>query len=196
MLSNFRRVSTPACCLKKRLLIEITSAPPLTYRNNQNSNKFETLYILHWLSIEHQLRARRALMLFNDVSLRTRRALSLYKVYGVGALLVLNWTSLNRVNALLAPSYEIFAFSFNIFFPPTILCSLFFFFYIIRIPYRLPVHTESDDYFINCGSLYIFEFDQRWCFKGSKRSKFPWNSLHKLLLPLKMSERLPETKWK
>ena len=36
----------------------------------------------------HQLRARRALSLFNDVPLRTRRALSLYKVYGDSALLV------------------------------------------------------------------------------------------------------------
>ena len=37
-----------------------------------------------------QLRARRALTLFNEVPLITRRALSLYKVYGDHALLVLN----------------------------------------------------------------------------------------------------------
>ena len=37
-----------------------------------------------------QLRARRALLQFKDVPLRTRRALLLYKVYGNSALLVLN----------------------------------------------------------------------------------------------------------
>ena len=37
----------------------------------------------------HQLRVRRALMLFKDVLLRTRRALLLYKVPGNSALLVL-----------------------------------------------------------------------------------------------------------
>ena len=45
-------------------------------------------------------RARRALMLFNDVPMRTRRVLSLYKVYGNNTLLVLNWTSLNSLNAV------------------------------------------------------------------------------------------------
>ena len=49
-----------------------------------------------------QLRARRALSLLHDVPLRTRRALSLCKVYGDSALLVLNGTLLNSVNALLA----------------------------------------------------------------------------------------------
>ena len=52
------------------------------------------------------LRARRALMLFKDVPLRTRRALLLYKVYGDSPLLALNGTSLNSVNALLAPSWR------------------------------------------------------------------------------------------
>ena len=52
----------------------------------------------------HQLRARRALMMFKHVPLRTRRALSLYKVYGNSALLVLNRTSLNSINTLLALS--------------------------------------------------------------------------------------------
>ena len=52
-----------------------------------------------------QFRARRALMLFYDVLLRTRRVLSLYnKVYGDSTLLILNGTSLNGVNALLALS--------------------------------------------------------------------------------------------
>ena len=51
-----------------------------------------------------RLRARRALMLFKDVPLRTRRALSLYKVYGDNALLVHNGTSLNSISALLALS--------------------------------------------------------------------------------------------
>ena len=54
------------------------------------------------------LRARRALMLFTDVPLRTRRALSLYKVYGNSALLVLNGTSLNSDNTLLAVKYQRF----------------------------------------------------------------------------------------
>ena len=48
-----------------------------------------------------QLRARRALLIFNDVPLRSRRVLSLYKVYGDSALLVLNGTLMNSVNALL-----------------------------------------------------------------------------------------------
>ena len=43
-------------------------------------------------------------MKFKDVLLRTRRVLSLYKVYGDIALLVLNGTSLNIINALLALS--------------------------------------------------------------------------------------------
>ena len=43
-------------------------------------------------------------MMFKDVPLRTRRALSLYKVCGDSALLVLNGTSLNSVNAFLALS--------------------------------------------------------------------------------------------
>ena len=48
----------------------------------------------HW-SIYRQLRARRALLQFKDVLLRTRRVLSLYKVYSNSALLhvVLNGTS-------------------------------------------------------------------------------------------------------
>ena len=46
-------------------------------------------------------------MLFKDVPLRTRRALSLYKVYGDSALLVLDGTLLNSINALLALSHHI-----------------------------------------------------------------------------------------
>ena len=49
----------------------------------------------------NELRARRALMLFKHVSLRTRRALSIYKVHGNSALLGLNETSFNNVNAFL-----------------------------------------------------------------------------------------------
>ena len=41
-----------------------------------------------------QLRARRALSLFNDDLFSTRRALLLYKVYGDSTLLVLNGTLL------------------------------------------------------------------------------------------------------
>ena len=43
-------------------------------------------------------------MLFKDAPFRTRRVLLLYKVYGDSALLVLNWTSLSSINALLALS--------------------------------------------------------------------------------------------
>ena len=53
-----------------------------------------------------QLRARRALSIFKDVPLRTRRALSLYKAYGNSALLVLNGTSLNSDNTLLALNWR------------------------------------------------------------------------------------------
>ena len=49
-----------------------------------------------------QLRARRALLHFKDVLLRTRRVLWLYKVYGDSALLVLYGTSLKCSNTLLA----------------------------------------------------------------------------------------------
>ena len=45
-----------------------------------------------------------ALMLFKAVPLRNRRALLLYNVYSDNTLLVLNGTSLNSVNALLALS--------------------------------------------------------------------------------------------
>ena len=48
-----------------------------------------------------QLRARRALSLFNNVPFRTRMVLSLYKVCGDSALLVLNRTWLNSINTLL-----------------------------------------------------------------------------------------------
>ena len=54
----------------------------------------------------HQLRGRKALLQFKDVPLRTRRALSLYKVYGNSALLVLNETSLNSINTLLALNWQ------------------------------------------------------------------------------------------
>ena len=52
------------------------------------------------------MRARRVLSIFKDVPLRTRRALSLYKVYGDSTLLVLNRTSWNRDNALLALNWQ------------------------------------------------------------------------------------------
>ena len=53
-------------------------------------------------NIRRQLRARRALSLFNVVSLRTRRVIPLSKVHGDSALLVLNRTLLNSINALMA----------------------------------------------------------------------------------------------
>ena len=58
----------------------------------------------HHKSARANLRARRALMHFKDVMLITRRTLSLYKIYGDSALMILNGTSLNSVNALLALS--------------------------------------------------------------------------------------------
>ena len=50
-------------------------------------------------------------MLFKDVPLRTRRALLLYKVYCDSALLVLNGTSLDSVNALLALNRTMYKFT-------------------------------------------------------------------------------------
>ena len=70
---------------------------------------------IHWVSSlstyknktsYHKLRARRALLQFKDVTLRTRRALSLYKVNGNSALLVLNGISLICNNALLALNWQ------------------------------------------------------------------------------------------
>ena len=56
-------------------------------------------------AVTYQLRARRVLLQFSDVPLRTRRGLSLYKVYGDSTLLVLSRTPLNSINALLVPSW-------------------------------------------------------------------------------------------
>ena len=53
-----------------------------------------------------QLRARRALLQFKDVPLRTRKALFLYNVYNDSALLVLNRTSLICNNTLLALNWQ------------------------------------------------------------------------------------------
>ena len=68
---------------------------------------------LHWYKNSYssiipyrQLRARRALLHFKDVPLRTRRGLSLYKVFGDCALLVLNGTSLKCNNAFLALNWR------------------------------------------------------------------------------------------
>ena len=49
-----------------------------------------------------QSRTRRELTPFNNVALKAKRLLWLHKLYGDSALLVLNGTLLNRVNALLA----------------------------------------------------------------------------------------------
>ena len=68
------------------------------------------IFVIHslavWQTMIDQLRARRALSIFQDAPLRTRRALSLYKVYGDIALLVLNGTSLNSDSALLALNWR------------------------------------------------------------------------------------------
>ena len=56
------------------------------------------------VSSNHQLRARRALMQFNNVPLITRMALLLHKVYGDNVLFVLNGTSMSSANALLVLS--------------------------------------------------------------------------------------------
>ena len=67
-------------------------------------NSFQGLTKQYWVHKRRcrQLRARRALSIFNDVPLRTRRVLLLYRAYGDSTLLVLNGTSLNCNNALLA----------------------------------------------------------------------------------------------
>ena len=53
-------------------------------------------------------------MLSKGVPLRTRRALSLYQVYGDSALLVLNGTSLNCLNVLLALSRRVSSFNLHV----------------------------------------------------------------------------------
>ena len=64
-------------------------------------------YVNHRRDIVYrQLRARRALLKWKNVPLRTRRALLLYKVYGDSALLVLNGNSLICNNALLALNWR------------------------------------------------------------------------------------------
>ena len=73
----------------------------------------QLLFISHYFcyqqfcpsSVRRQLRARRALLLFNNVLQGTRRALSLYKVYADSVLLILNAKSLNSVNTLLVLSW-------------------------------------------------------------------------------------------
>ena len=65
----------------------------------------------HCMCTSNQLRARRALMLFNDVPLRTRRALMPSRLcicvaIAVSILLVLNGTSLNSVNTLLTYNWR------------------------------------------------------------------------------------------
>ena len=59
-----------------------------------------TWYELAWIYC--QLKTRKALLQIKDVTLRTRRALSPYNWYSNSALLVLNGTSFNCNNALLA----------------------------------------------------------------------------------------------
>ena len=78
-----------------------------------NPTQMCCFWLITWFVLHHQrlltyrqLRARRALLQCKDVPLRTRRALLLYKVYGNSALLVLNGTSLNCNNALLARNWQ------------------------------------------------------------------------------------------
>ena len=61
--------------------------------------------------IYHPLRVRRALSILKEVPLRTRRVLSLYKVCGDSALLVLNGTSSNSDNTLLALNWRYIRFA-------------------------------------------------------------------------------------
>ena len=72
--------------------------------NNSMSVKMiqhiEKVSLMKGLVLYHQFRARRALSLFSDVSFKTRRVLSLSNVYDDSALLVLNGTLLNIVNAI------------------------------------------------------------------------------------------------
>ena len=82
--------------------------------NQQGLGRSGKRLVLCWYTLQCcQFQARRALMLFKNVLLRTRKALLVYKVYGNNTLLVLNEISLNSVNALLALSrrfYEVFKF--------------------------------------------------------------------------------------
>ena len=77
----------------------------LIHGHYKTSNHFFMIavsFVIFFAIYMYQLRARRALLQFKAVSLRTRRALSLYKFYGDSALLVLNITYMNCNNALLA----------------------------------------------------------------------------------------------
>ena len=76
--------------------------PEGCYRYTKPINGDSTLLVLNETSMKYksctsfcQFRARRALLQFSDVLLRTRRVLLLYKVHGNSTLLVLNGTSLN-----------------------------------------------------------------------------------------------------
>ena len=62
---------------------------------------FFTAHKVCQITAIRQLRARRVLLIFKDVLLRTGRALSLYKEYGDSAFLVLIGTSLNSDSTLL-----------------------------------------------------------------------------------------------
>ena len=67
-----------------------------------NAMFFVVAVVFFLYTINHQLRARRVLILSNKVPLRTRRALSPKTLYNNSPLLVLNRKSLDSVNALLA----------------------------------------------------------------------------------------------
>ena len=69
--------------------------------NTLNLFSFQFQNEINKIAIYRQLRARRALSLFNDAPLRTTRRLSLCTLYSISPLLVLNGTSLNIDNALL-----------------------------------------------------------------------------------------------
>ena len=87
--------------LSNKLKMGMISSTPITVATLAGSVINEMLLPGDRSCAFRQLRARRALSLFNDV-LRTRRVLSLYKFYGDSALLVLNRTLSNNDNALLA----------------------------------------------------------------------------------------------
>ena len=83
-----------------------TQGHPLSLRALRVNPMYEVSLEATPLPVENQciypqFRARRVLSLVSDIP---RRALSLYKVYGVSTLLVLNLTSLNSDNALLVLS--------------------------------------------------------------------------------------------
>ena len=113
-LSNFTPTFNLAFSVYSIIIFSMLFVSELYLSLHLNVSKFSVFHIVllyscypknNFWKIYHQLRARMALSLFNDVPLRTRRALLMYKVYnGERALTVLSGTLLNSINAVPVPS--------------------------------------------------------------------------------------------